>query len=102
MRLKIKYVLEGRSPRWYEVRKNYIKYNPSCAACETTANIEVHHIQPFEIFPDLELDPQNLMTLCRYCHLVIGHYKDFSLYNPYALLDAMSYKYNKATNSKKI
>ncbi len=52
-----------------------------------TKKVEVHHIQPFHIRPDLELDPSNLLTLCeakRYgvnCHLAWGHAGDYRAVN---------------------
>lgn len=51
----------------------------------------MHHLKPFHLFPKLELDPANLITLCmtkKMCHLLIGHGDDFAMYNPNARLDA--------------
>jgi 5-methylcytosine-specific restriction endonuclease McrA len=31
-------------------------------------NLTVHHIKPVRLAPDLALDPDNLVTLCRSCH----------------------------------
>jgi 5-methylcytosine-specific restriction protein A len=65
-----------RSSGWSKVRKAYVKNNPFCAACGTTRKLEVHHIKDFSTHPELELDPENLVTLCRagtQCHLTFGH-----------------------------
>ncbi len=76
-----------RSSRWPELRRQHLKKNPACAACGGTKKVEVHHIQPFHIRPDLELDPSNLLTLCeakRYgvnCHLAWGHAGDYRAVN---------------------
>lgn len=76
--------LPARSPRWPAVRGAHLKRNPTCAACGTKDKLEVHHIHPFHLFPNLELDPSNLLTLCETggnCHLMIGHLKHFKSYN---------------------
>ncbi len=76
--------LPARSPRWPAVRKVHLKTNPTCAACGTRDKLEVHHIHPFHIYPELELVGSNLLTLCETggnCHLMIGHLKNFKSYN---------------------
>jgi 5-methylcytosine-specific restriction enzyme A len=51
--------------------------------CGGTKKLQVHHIYPVHISPRLELEPSNLITLCRAkkygldCHLFIGHRGDF-------------------------
>jgi len=79
---RIKFAIQGRSPRWAGVRAEYIKMNPNCFACSSRDKLEVHHIKPFHSNPELELSQDNLVTLCRYCHLVLGHLKYFELENP--------------------
>jgi len=79
---RIKFAIQGRSPRWAKVRAEYIKMNPNCFACSSSEKLEVHHIKPFHSNPELELSQDNLVTLCRYCHLVLGHLKDYDLENP--------------------
>ena len=85
----IKDRLQGKAPKgarrskhWRKVRKAYIKAYPFCAVCGTTKKLEVHHIYPFHLFPELELKEDNLITLCdgggkagmKSCHLFFGHY----------------------------
>lgn len=71
-----------RSPKWPSVRRKHLDANPYCAACgakATEADLEVHHIRPYHLDPSLELDPNNLITLCRSgrnCHLYVGHDPD--------------------------
>jgi hypothetical protein len=83
-----------RSPKWPTVRAAHIKKHGKCAACGSTKTLEVHHIEPFHLNPDLELDPKNLITLCEstsngvICHLFIGHSGDYKAYNPEVLVDA--------------
>lgn len=76
-----------RSPEWPKARANHLTIQPFCQACGGRSKLEVHHIIPFHIRPDLELDPENLITLCeggKYginCHLFVGHKGDYSDYN---------------------
>jgi hypothetical protein len=48
-------------------------------------DVQVHHVRPFHLRPELELDPDNLISLCmaegRHCHLAVGHGGDFKAYN---------------------
>ena len=78
-----------RSSGWGKVRKQHIKKNPTCAACGSKHDPEVHHIKDFSTYPELELDPDNLITLCgRRCHFLLGHLKDFKSINPTIVEDA--------------
>jgi 5-methylcytosine-specific restriction protein A len=77
-----------RSPRWPAVAHAHLKAHPACAACGGTDHLQVHHVRPFHLFPKLELDPTNLITLCEsgragvLCHLHYGHCGDWSASNP--------------------
>ena len=82
----------GRSPKWRKVRAEHIKNNPSCAACGRKDGLEVHHIVPYHINPDLELEPSNLITLCgKYCHFIFGHYMDWKSWNENVVRDSTLY-----------
>lgn len=59
---------------------------PACQWCGATKNLEVHHILPqwlwndplWEERPAYGMnDPTNLVTLCRQCHFVVGHRRNF-------------------------
>jgi hypothetical protein len=80
----------ARSPKWPHVEKLHLKLEPSCAACGTTKKLNVHHKKPFHLFPQLELDLNNLITLCmdKECHIKIGHGGNFKDYNPDVAEDA--------------
>lgn len=81
-----------RSPKWSNVRKEHIKNNPYCIACGRDKKLEVHHIKPVHLFPDLELDPTNLVTLCADpCHLLFGHLMDFKSWNKDVVSDSSCY-----------
>ena len=80
-----------RSGEWPTVEKHFLEAHPTCAACEGTERLNIHHCRPFHTFPQLELDTNNLITLCMgelECHLQIGHCGDFKLYNPNVRKDA--------------
>ena len=65
-----------RSGRWSTVRSAHISRHPLCEACGSADKLNVHHIIPFHVNSYLELDPTNLITLCRNCHFVLGHDSD--------------------------
>jgi 5-methylcytosine-specific restriction endonuclease McrA len=80
-----------RSSKWSGVRKAALINQPCCAACGSTSLLQVHHMQPFHLHPELELDQRNLIVLCmgkNECHLLLGHGDNFKKYNPYIAADA--------------
>lgn len=82
-----------RSPHWPAVEHAHKAAHPDCAACGSVQSTEVHHVLPFHLFPQHELDPENLITLCRHspdCHIHIGHGGNFKDYNPNIRADAAS------------
>jgi 5-methylcytosine-specific restriction endonuclease McrA len=81
-----------RSTHWPECRKKFILAHNECTACNCREGLEVHHKIPFYIDPSLELKDENLITLCRYCHLVHGHLRDWSRWNVTVIEDAAKYK----------
>lgn len=84
-----------RSSRWPAVRKEWLKVNPSCAACGSRQSPEVHHIQPFHLFPSQELAASNLITLCEgagNCHLMFGHLGLWKSYNLTVRQDAAAFR----------
>lgn len=83
-----------RSPLWSRARDEYVKEHPECAACSSKNHLQVHHIKPFHIHPELELDPTNFIVLCMDiddCHLNIGHGDSFKAYNPNVREDAAKF-----------
>lgn len=83
-----------RSDRWPTVRKHFITAFPLCAVCGGKKKLEVHHIMPFHLKPELELEPTNLITLCENdkdgvnCHLLFGHLGNFKSFNQTVKIDA--------------
>jgi len=90
--------IKKRNPRWPSVRDEHLKNNPTCAVCGGTKKLEVHHIIPFSNDPELELDPNNLITLCEsasngiLCHQCVGHAGSYRRYNPNVVEDAIRIK----------
>ena len=75
-----------RSPDWPRVAQEHLLREPACVSCGYTGQeLQVHHIRPFHLYPDLELDPHNLITLCEVKggehHLLLGHLDDWGSYN---------------------
>lgn len=80
-----------RSGKWPTVRKAHLLKFPKCSCCGKRGT-QVHHIKPFHLFPELELDPANLLTFCSKHHFSIGHAGWWVIYNPYVLGLTESYK----------
>jgi 5-methylcytosine-specific restriction protein A len=84
----------ARSGHWPTVRKQHLALHPVCEVCGGAVKLEVHHIRPFHLHPDLELDPANLVTLCEAnkgganCHLLFGHLGNFKSFNVEVTTDA--------------
>lgn len=67
---------------WRQLKAQHLRKEPCCQACGRRGELDVHHIVPVHIAPALELDPQNLITLCATpCHLVFGHLMSYNCYN---------------------
>lgn len=85
-----------RSSDWPRVAHEHLAHEPACRVCgHDGEGLQVHHIKPFHLFPELELDPNNLITLCevkgRDHHLLIGHLDDWESYNPAVRTDVNHY-----------
>lgn len=80
-----------RSSHWPKVRAAFLLQFPRCSVCGRREMLNVHHVEPYHIAPDLELDPANLITLCEgvvNCHLLFGHLMNWSAWNPEVRRDA--------------
>jgi hypothetical protein len=80
---KVDFLANKRSNKWSLVRRNYIQKNPTCAACGSEEEIQVHHCIPFHLDPEKELCEDNLITLCNKnnCHFIFGHLCCWYSYN---------------------
>lgn len=71
--------LTERSSKWREVRQKHLFLFPFCFVCGGNRKLNVHHIVSFDRWPEGELAPNNLMTLCTEKglkgndHFEIGH-----------------------------
>ena len=84
-----------RSPQWHTTRNLHLQLHNRCEACDSTTLLQVHHIKPFHLNPELELDPRNLITLCMSdfeCHLLLGHNDNFQSSNPNVLEDVIRFR----------
>lgn len=90
-----------RSSEWPELEKKHLKEQPICQWCHGAINLQVHHIEPFHLHPELELDPNNLITLCETkplnCHLIHGHLGSWKKFNIDIVKQCIE-KYDKKTN----
>jgi hypothetical protein len=83
-----------RSGHWPAARKAHLAKHPLCEVCGGKKKLEVHHIKPFHLHPELELDPTNFITLCENdkdgvnCHLLFGHLGNFKSYNENVVHDS--------------
>ena len=68
---------------WQRCRKEFLKkVGKICMACGGKKKIQVHHILPRHIRPDLACDHTNLIVLCgKGCHLRLGHLGSYFTYN---------------------
>ncbi len=91
-------ISKERSPHWPTVEHKFRKTHPVCEACGGSVNLNVHHKKPFHLHPELELDPNNLITLCmdgdKDCHIKLGHGGNFKAYNPNVEEDVAKVKAN--------
>ena len=72
-----------RSSGWYQFRKIHIKKNCECCGAKgkLLQPLQLHHIESFATNPALELDPNNVITLCWYCHFVHAHFRNYKSIN---------------------
>ncbi len=93
-----------RSSQWPRVRREHLEEHPYCIACGSRKKLRVHHLRPFHLFPELELDPGNLVTICQRkkyginCHLLVGHRGNFRKINFDCVRDAR-YWYDKMNDN---
>lgn len=104
LRYAVHNIRQKRSPEWDNVQENHLKTHDECVACGSKEKLNVHHIKPFHLFPELELDPNNLITLCmdNECHLLIGHGNNFKFYNPNVVDDANATRVQLQNSNKMI
>lgn len=80
--------LGSHAAGWPALRAVHLKREPRCCCCRTRKNLDVHHVRPVGLYPELELDAANVMTLCRPCHFLVAHLGDWRSWNPLVRADA--------------
>ena len=85
-----------RSPLWRAARRAHLLREPVCQACGSITSLQVHHVEPFWVAPERELDPTNLITLCegdvRSCHFTLAHLYDWKRWNPHVREDVALFR----------
>lgn len=86
-----------RSPEWPEVEHRHLAEEPACQWCGSRVKLQVHHIAPFHLHPELELDDTNLITLCEEggdanCHFIHGHDRDWKSFVATVRADCVAHK----------
>jgi len=65
------------SPEWRKLRDETVnRYGTQCMCCgihPKPKNLNVDHIKPRKLFPELALDPENLQILCGRCNKAKGN-----------------------------
>lgn len=82
---------QGLESSWQSARTLHLKSEPVCQACGRDETLEVHHILPLS-WGGKRCDPENLITLCDRCHLLVGHLNDNQSYNPDVKQDAKDWR----------
>ena len=79
----------SRASGWRKVRARRIEIDGGkCRACGRKVNLQVHHIRPFAMQPERELELSNLVTLCGRCHILLGHLDNWKSRNDDVVYDA--------------
>ena len=68
--------------KWRKARNQHIKRECCCQMCGIKRKLEVHHVEPWHLAPELRYEPSNLITLCRECHFRFGHWLNWKDSNP--------------------
>ncbi len=65
----------GYDGTWSEFRKMILAERPLCEEHkkigEIIPSLEIHHVKPITTHPELRLDPDNVVALCKPCHSAI-------------------------------
>jgi 5-methylcytosine-specific restriction endonuclease McrA len=93
----------SRNFSWQRCRKRFLKkVGKVCVCCSSKKQIEVHHVLPRHIRPDLAVDMTNLIALCKGCHLRIGHLGSYFTYNATIKLVSFFVRKNSVLKQNKV
>ena len=90
-------IMEERATRgWRKIRAAHLAENPRCVICGADSGLSVHHILDFSSFPEYELHPNNLITVCTlnsgcnghflYCHMGDWRKTNYNILNDIIVL----------------
>jgi 5-methylcytosine-specific restriction enzyme A len=65
---------------WLQLKSKKLYENGKCEICNSDKELVIHHILPRFSNPELTFDYENLMVLCKECHIKI-HSEDKYRYN---------------------
>lgn len=68
-----------RSSQWEPLSKELKKRWPICCFTGMPTTV-IHHIRPWHLFPELELDENNLAPVADWAHLYVAHVGNYSHY----------------------
>lgn len=85
-------LMAPRSGKWSTVEHQFKEKHPACEACGTKILVAVHHVKPFHLFPEDELEESNLISLCAPHHLLFGHLMNWRAWNPHVRTDVALWK----------
>jgi 5-methylcytosine-specific restriction endonuclease McrA len=58
---------------WRRIRLEVIERDGhACTTCGSEDELQVHHVNPISKYPELALEPSNLLTLCGPCNRELG------------------------------
>ena len=66
--------------KWLELKAETIYEKGKCEICKSNRRLEIHHILYRSDHPELTFDKENLMVLCKNCHIGF-HKKDKHTYS---------------------
>jgi len=76
------YVVKHASRSWaaHKAMQQFRFANRYCAWCGRSKRLDVHHIYPVSVAPEMAADLDNMIMLCRkpQCHLQVGHNGDYA------------------------
>ncbi len=82
--------------KFERLAEEHKKISPACLICGSTENCDVHHLFPWEMFPDKRYEPKFFRTLCRNpgCqgHLIAGHCGDWKAWSQHTDTDIVYLK----------
>ncbi len=71
-----------RSPKFAKLAKEFIKEKGGkCEATGVSFDLEVHHIKPYHLYPELELEKSNLIVLTHWIHFFLAHLGRWASWN---------------------